>query len=148
MNLRRALLPSAIVLALSLSFAVAQNINKAIQLSQDASGAFGVDSNNYVYFPGHILSTGPGVPTLSCGGTAATILGTDTSGEITTGTTSSNNCVVTFAKAYLATPWCVVTAQQNTTPITSYTEGTANLQINFATDNTAKKLNYWCSGSK
>ncbi len=78
-NLRKYILPSLLILALAGSFAVAQTFVRAIQLSQDTTGAFAIDSNNGVYFPGHILSTGTGrpAPTVSSGATTPTIAGTD-----------------------------------------------------------------------
>src|SRR5258708_7527019 len=84
---------SLLILALGLGLAVAQNITKTLQLSQDATGAFGVDTSNGVYFPGHILSTGKPAPALTACVTAGTptLVGTDFSGVITAGTTASTS---------------------------------------------------------
>ena len=72
MNLRRYLLPSLLILLLGGVYAGAQSITKALQLSQDATGSFGVDTNLGVYFPGHILSPTGGArpaPTVTGSGT-------------------------------------------------------------------------------
>lgn len=134
------------LLLLGGGYAVTQNINKALQLSQDATGAFGVDTNNNVYFPGHILSTGPGTPTLTaCGTGTPVIAGTDTAGVVTMGT-SATGCVITFAKAYASVPWCVVSWQA--TPLASqlYTV-TATAITTIQTSASANKLNYVCSSA-
>jgi hypothetical protein len=142
MNLRRYILPSAIILGWALAFAGAQNINKAIQLSQDNTGAFGVDTNNGVYFPGHILSTGTGRPSPTIAGTATpTIAGTDSAGLVTTGT-SATTATVTFGQAFLTAPECVVSSQTAATPV-GYTTSTTQLALTFTTA-TALKINYWC----
>ena len=144
--MKKLLLPSALILAFGLSVGIAQNINKAIQLSQDPTGAFGVDTNNNAYFPGHLLTIGPGTPVVtSCGTGTPTIAGTDTAGTIVTGTTITG-CVATFAKAYLATPYCIVAGQVLLSPV-SYTPATTG--INFTVNsNGALTINYICSGSK
>lgn len=142
MNFRRYLLPSAIILGLAASFAVAQNINKALQLSQDNTGAFGVDSNNGVYFPGHILSTGTGRPSPTVLGTGTpTIAGTDAAGLVTSGT-SATTATVTFGQVFLTAPECVVSSQTAATPV-GYTITTTALALTFSTAS-ALKINYWC----
>lgn len=50
-----------------------------------------------------LTTTGSG-----CGGSAASVNGTDTSGQIAQGSTASTSCVVTFAKAYATAPECFV----------------------------------------
>lgn len=146
MNFRRYLLPSLLILGLAGGLAIAQNINKALQLSQDNTGAFGVDSNFGVYFPGHILSTGTGRPSPTIAGTATpTISGTDVAGLVTTGT-SATTATVTFGQAFLATPACVVTSQTVATPV-GYTASTTQLALTFTTA-TGLLINYWCSGTK
>lgn len=44
----------------------------------------------------------------TCGGSTATVLGTDASGQITEGSSNSTSCVVTFAKAFTTAPLCFV----------------------------------------
>jgi hypothetical protein len=143
--MRKYLLPSILILALAAVPGIAQIINKALQLSQDATGAFGVDTNNNVYFPGHILSTGPGVPVLTSCGTTPSILGTDTAGQVTTGTTAGG-CVVTFNRAYVATPWCVISWQTTPPTTQSNTPSTTAITI-LNTTQSSGKFNYICSGS-
>lgn len=139
------ILASAALLLLG-SFAGAQNINKALQLSQDSTGAFGIDANNGVYFPGHILSSKQGnaispAPTITGTGTP-TLVGSDTAGLVTMGT-SATTATAVFASAYISVPWCVVSSQTATT--IGYTLATTSIAI---TQNTASgnKINYWCSG--
>lgn len=144
--MRKYFLPSALILILGLGLAVGQNINKALQLSQDPTGAFGVDTNNNVYFPGHVLSNGPGTPVLSgtlCAGTPV-ITGTDTVGVVTDGA-ASGGCTMTFNRAYLSAPYCLVTTPTTTT--VNYTASTTSLIVTHAT-NTNVTWNYFCSGSR
>lgn len=152
-NLLRYGLPSALILAFGLLLANAQNIIRAVQLSQDTTGAFSVDSNNGVYFPGHILSTGPGAnvggaqtPTLACG-TTPSVVGTDTSGIVTEGT-STTSCALIFAQPYLQTPACVVVPQSiaGLTPF-QFTQGLAVITWTHGSTSSIK-VNYWCSGQK
>src|SRR5712691_7437115 len=63
--------------------------------------------------PTHLASgqtTAPAVTTCNQGGGSPSILGTDTAGELTTGTLATS-CVITFNVAYTAAPHCVVTWQ-------------------------------------
>jgi hypothetical protein len=146
MNFRRYLLPSALILALAGGIALAQNINKALQLSQDATGAFGVDTTNGVYFPGHILSTGTGRPSPSVTGTGTpTITGTDVAGTVTMGT-SATTATVVFGTAFVSVPACVLSWQSvsgNISPI-AYTPVTTSIAITQGTAS-GNKINYWCS---
>lgn len=147
-KLKRYFLPSALILAFGLTLAFAQTINKALQLSQDSTGAFGVDTNNNIYLPGHVLTTGPGTPVLtSCGSGSPAITGTDTGGVVTTGTTATG-CIITFSKAYLATPYCVVSTQSvlGTTPF-QYTASLTALTITQGSA-TGNLINYVCTGLK
>lgn len=141
--MKKYLLPSALILALGLGYALAQNITKAIQLSQDATGAFGVDSSNNVYFPAHVLSTGP-TPAVSSNLTSVT--GTDFQGTITE-TANSAGGTITFNKAYLAAPNCVLVAQTaaSASPLT-YTTVTTNLTYSHLSQ-VSGKFNYICSGA-
>ncbi len=144
--MRRSLwLPSALILGLGLAFASAQNINKALQLSQDPTGAIGVDSNNNVYWPGHVLTVGPGAPVLtSCGG--GTVAGTDTEGTVSGSAAGGTGCVITFNKAYLATPYCLAVTENMATSPVAFTMTTTALTI--GTTMGAAVVHYRCSGSK
>ncbi len=145
-DLRKYLLPSALILALAAGLAGAQNINKALQLSQDASGAFGVDTTNNVYFPGHILNTGTGGPAPSVTGTGTpTVAGTDVAATITMGT-SATTATVLFGRAYVSVPVCVAASQTSTaTPIAFVPTATS---IAFTQASTSgNKINYFCTGA-
>ena len=145
--MRKYLLPSALILAFGLALAFAQNINKALQLSQDATGAFGVDTNNNVYFPGHILTTGPGTPVVtSCGGGTPTIAGTDFAGTVTQGT-SAAGCTITFNKAFVAAPTCIINTATMASPISWTTSTTAITEVNYASPS-SEIINYICTGAK
>ena len=123
----------------------AQNVNKALQLSQDPTGAFGVDTNNNVYFPKHLLGTQTAPAVSSCG-TSPSILGTDIAGEVTEGSTVAA-CTLTFNQAYLAKPWCVVSAQTaNTTSPISYIPYTTGISVTHSIQATGQVWNYFCSG--
>lgn len=141
--MRKYILPSLLVLLLAGGFAVAQNIQKALQLSQDATGAFGVDTVNGVYFPGHIYSKAtPGrtVPTITGTGTP-TISGSDTSGLITMGT-SATTATAVFGTAFLSVPSCVVT-WQGTLASQIYVLATTSIAIT-QTSASGNKINYQC----
>lgn len=142
----RSLLLPSIVLILGLSiYAGAQNINKALQLSQDPTGSFGVDTSNNVYFPAHVLGSGT-APVVSSCGTTPSILGTDIAGQVTEGSTVAV-CTVTFNTAYLAKPWCVVTAQTaNTTSPISYIPYTTGIYVSHSAQAAGQVWNYFCSG--
>lgn len=148
MNIRRLLAPSLICLALAGGLAGAQTINKALQLSQDATGAFGVDSNNGVYFPGHILSplgTNQPLPSITGTGTP-TISGTDSAGLITMGT-SATTATAVFGRAYVTVPWCVVSAQNAfTTTNIAYVLATTSIALT-QNSTSGNKVNYFCSSS-
>ncbi len=132
--MRKHLAPIAICLALGLGLAGAQTINKALQLSQDATGSFSVDSFLGVYFPGHILSPSGGArpaPTVSSGATTPTITGTDTAGTITVNAAATTVTAV-FGTAYGAAPVCVVTPNDIGTAAASkiaYTTVTTSIAI-------------------
>lgn len=142
--MRKYLLPSALILFLGLGFAVAQTITRAIQLSQDTTGAFGVDLNNGVYFPGHILSTGSGRPAPTVAGTGTpSVAGTDTAGTITMGT-SGTTATITFGQAYVTAPNCVVSWQSGlATTAISYAVTTAVIQLTQPATS-ANKITWHC----
>jgi hypothetical protein len=150
--MRKYLLPSAICLLLGLGFAFAQSITKALQLSPDTTGAFSVDSNSGVYFPGHVL-VGPGTlrpaPVLSAcitGGTPS-ITGTDFAGSFTAGTTASTSCVVTFGTAWLTAPNCLVSYAAGGPPATSsWTTSTTALTITQAST-ASVKVSWLCTSA-
>ena len=144
--MRKHLLPSALILLLALGLAWAQTINRAIQLSQDASGAFGVDTTNNVYFPGHVLNTGAAgaAPTITGTGGTPTLSGTDVAGTVTMGV-AGTQAVVTFGRAYAASPNCMVvwnTGASGLTPISSVVSATGiQMNQNAVSSN---RINYFC----
>lgn len=146
--MKKLLLPSFLLLWLGLSWAVAQNINRAVQLSQDASGAFGVDSNNNIYFPGHILSTTAAAPapvlSACITGGSPTLTGTDFMGTIVAGTTASTSCVVTFGRAFVTAPNCLVTWKTGPLAAMSWTVSTTALTIT-QTSNASSQIVYTCT---
>lgn len=144
--MKKYLLPSALILGLSLVLGLAQTINKGVQLSQDPTGPVGVDTNNNIYWPAHMLNTGA-APSIAFCGTSPSVTGTDTAGIITSGTAGPTTCVVTFKAAYLATPWCTVSAQ-TIASLTSYTVSTAGIALVMPAGANNVLYNYTCSGSK
>ena len=145
MNTRKYLLPSLLVLLLGGALAGAQTINKALQLSQDATGSFGVDTNLGVYFPGHILSpTGGARPAPTVTGTGTpTISGTDTAGTITMGT-SATTATVLFGTAYVSIPTCMIPPQNafTTTNIAIVPQTTSFALTQNSTS--GNKVGYFC----
>lgn len=140
-NLHRYLLPSALILSLACGLAVAQNISKSVQLSQDSTGPIGFDTNNNVYFPNKILAKSvAAVPALSSCGTAPSIVGNDTVGKLTTGS-AATTCTVTFSLAYNVAPACILQTQGAATQPTFTTSTTA---ITVTVDIASTVYNYIC----
>lgn len=139
--MRKYLLPTGVILALGLSFALAQNITKSLQQSQ-SPGAFGIDTSLSAYFPNHISSSGK-APSVSSG----TISGSDFSGTITESSNSIGE-VLTFHTAFTIAPHCVVTAEAPgvalATPI-AYSTVTTALTITHLSQ-VSKLLDYICAG--
>lgn len=142
MNIRRYVLPSALILLLGLGIGVAQNINRAIQLSQDSTGAFGVDSALGVYFPAHILSPLNKAPIPSVSGTGTpTLSGTDYTGTITMGT-SATTATVIFGTTFVSVPSCVL-GWPAVLAAETYTLATTSIAIT-QTATTGNKITYIC----
>lgn len=110
--MRKYLAPILLILGLAGGLAIAQNITKGIQLSQDATGPIGYDTNGASYFPGHINSTARvgARPVLSTCGTAPSFTGTDTALRLTTGS-AATTCTVTFGVPFVVAPACVITPE-------------------------------------
>lgn len=150
MNIKRLFLPSLLILALAGSVAIGQTFTKALQLSQDTSGAFGVDASNNLYFANKIMSpTGvAGVrntPTITGSGTP-TVAGTDLAGTITMGT-SATTATLVFGTAYGAVPNCLVVPQNAfTTTNISYTTVTTSIAMT-QNSTSGNKVNYLCTGT-
>lgn len=144
--MKKYFLPSLLILALAGTLALAQTISRSVQLSQDPSGPIGFDTNNGVYFPGHVLTTG-NPPVLTACSTAPTITGTDTMGTVVGGTGPLvATCTLTFARAYVSTPYCVVTVQNPATSPLAYTVTTTAISV--SANMGSATFHYYCSGSK
>lgn len=144
--MKKYLLPSALILCFGLSLAIAQNITRSVQLAQSAQGPIGFDTSNGVYFPGHVLTLGR-PPVLTSCGTSPTIAGTDYAGTVTGGSANAAGCVITFAQAYLATPYCLLVAENPATSPLAYSASTTAITIS-GTNMGAAVAHYICSGSK
>jgi hypothetical protein len=140
--MRKYLLPSGLILIGLLSWALAQNITKSIQMSQ-MPGAIGVDASNNVYFPAHLLNNGK-TPSFTAG--ISSITGTDAQGLITEASNSVGG-TITFNQAYNAAPNCVLVAQtaSSSTPLT-FSTVTTSLTYSHVSQ-VSQKLNYLCSGA-
>lgn len=125
---------------------IAQNIQSSLQLSQDARGPFGVDVNSGVYFPGHVLTpAGRPVPTIGTCGTSPSVVGTDTAGKATTGSTATTACTIIFGTAFVTAPACVV-SPDSSMAVTSAVFGvstTTTLVVTYASS-TSSKFDYIC----
>lgn len=144
---RYASIPLGIGLALGIGFAGAQIINKALQLSQDATGAFSVDTTNGVYFPGHVLTTagvGNPAPTVTSGVGTPIVSGTDFAGTITAGT-ASTGVNLTFGRAYVTTPTCLASWTPTPNSPISYVSGTTGVQFSQGPQS-GNKISYICTG--
>ncbi len=129
--------------------AIAQTINSSLQLSQDPRGPFGVDINQGVYFPGHILTpVGRPAPVLTAcsAGTGGSFAGTDYAGTFTQGNTASTSCVVTFGTAFVTAPNCTVTWNTGPLAAMSWTTSTTALTIT-QTSATTSKISYICTSA-
>lgn len=148
--MRKLLLPLAAFIALGAALAYAQTINKAIQLSQDPTGAIGVDTNNGVYFPGHVNSNGPTpAPTLTSCGSSPTITGTDTAAKVAIGSSApAIGCVITFSQAWLQAPFCVVQSQNPATSAPAYSTSTTAITITNNPNMASATINYVCMSTK
>lgn len=85
-----------------------------------------------------------GTPALTSCGTSPAISGTDSAGTVTMGTGSPTGCVITFALAYAAAPYCVVTSQTayGTTALAYSVTATAITTVQSAVS--SNLVNYNC----
>jgi hypothetical protein len=135
---------------------LAQNINRAVQTSQDPTGTIGYETaNGNIYLPGHLLTTtrggttsgSPPVLTGCVTGGTPSITGTDFSGSFVSGTSASTSCVVTFGTAFNAAPSCLVT--WNTGPLAAMSWTTSTTALTITQTSTASVGVSWlCSGAK
>lgn len=110
--MKKYLAPILLIFGLAGGIALAQNITKGIQLSQDGTGPIGYDTNGASYFPGHINSTARvgARPVLTSCGTAPSFTGTDTALRLTTGS-AATTCTITFGVPFVVAPACVITPE-------------------------------------
>lgn len=150
--MKRYLAPILLTLALSLGLAWAQTANQGIQVSQDPTGTIGYDSvQGGVYLPGHLLTTtrkgpAPSVTGATCGTTAPSVVGTDTSGVITVGTSATTSCVLTFGTAWGAAPVCLLTPKSAILAALSYATSTTALTIT-QTSTANNTIAYFCTST-
>lgn len=138
--MRKYLLPSALILLLGLGLALAQTFISALQLSQDTTGAFSVDTNNGVYFPSHINTVGTPAPTITGTGTP-TLVGTDTAGVITMGA-SATTAAAAFGRPYLSIPYCIL-GWQSVLAAENYIISTTVISLS-QTSTSGNKISYIC----
>lgn len=143
--MRRLLLAGVALACIGLGGAIAQNITKAIQLSQDPTGAFGVDTSNSAYFPKHIIGNDQASPTVAAAAGTVTVAGTDTAGTITGGGVTTTTVTLTFATAFNVTPVCVATSRNPATSPLSATPSTTGFTL--ATMGAAV-VDYVCIGKR
>jgi hypothetical protein len=149
--IKRYLLPSLICLGLGLGLAYAQNVNRGVQLSQDATGPVGYDNiQGGVYLPGHLLSTtriGPAPVLSACvAGTGGSFQGTDFAGVFTQGNTAATSCVLTFGTAFQTAPSCNVSWNTGPLAAMSWTTSTTALTIT-QTSATTSRISYTCTST-
>lgn len=148
--LRTALAGMIFGLAALCGLALAQTINQSIQLSQDARGPVGFDNVQLgSYFPGHILFVSgqrpaPVVVGATCGTTAPSVVGTDTAGVITVGTSATTSCLLTFGTAFGTAPTCILTPKSAILAALSYATTTTTLTIT-QTSTANNTIAYFCT---
>lgn len=147
--MKRFTLALAAVLAIGLGVATAQNVTKSLQQSQDPTGLVGMDNAGNVYFPAHIVNKGS-APSISAGcGTGATVVGNDSFGLVTGGTTNRSQCIIAFRTAYTGqSVYCNIASNSSTaaSPL-SWTSSAAGFSVNHAQSATTMPFNYICNGA-
>lgn len=98
---------------------------------------------------GHLLTHGIQAPAVSsCGTNPSVATGSDTAGDVTTGTSNSNSCTLTFSVAYAAIPHCF--CSDRTTKAPCIAQATASTVVLAATATNAflstDVLDYVCLG--
>lgn len=142
--MRKYILPVLLILACFAGGALSQNISRTLQLSQDPTGSFGVDTTSNVYFPGHVLSVaraGPS-PVISACGTNSNV-GTDFSGRVTITAGTPTSCTLTFGTAFVTAPNCIVAAQ-GAIPATTFSWATTTTTLVLTTAAVNTVWDYVC----
>lgn len=96
-------------------------------------------------FGAHVAMTGASPAVSSCG-TSPSIIGSDSAGEVTTGTATPTACTITFAVAYAAQPICDVRDRTVAANITSYTVSASAIVVTN-TAASSQKIVYICFGA-
>lgn len=104
-------------LVISVGLATAQNINRSVQLSQDPTGVFNVDSSNNLFFPKHWNTGDQSAPAVSGFGSAPTPSGSDAAGSVFISAGNPTSGQIKFAQAYTSTPYCTASSTSNVTPV-------------------------------
>lgn len=130
---------------IGLGIAVAQNINRSVQLSQSPLGPIGFDTLNNVFFPNHINNSQQQPPSLTSCGTTPSIVGTDTAGGVTEGSGSISSCTITFRTAFNTSPFCTVTPSIATQMGVAATAGGVTFS-HAVNPGSVLTLNYVCMG--
>jgi len=135
----------AFALAVASTLAIAQTITRSVQLSQDASGPFGVDANNNLFITNNrhlnAFSTGSTPSLGTCTGGTITAGSTDFSGQVTGA--SAATCAIVFGQTYGTAPRCVISlGTTNAGPFFVSAPATTGFTINQAA--TASTYNWIC----
>ncbi|MEN9835396.1 MAG: hypothetical protein RL011_1589, partial [Pseudomonadota bacterium] len=99
---------------------------------------------------GHIGASSSSTPTLSSCGASPTIVGNDTRGKLTFGTSAPTSCTLNFTSAYDFAPYCVITVvgtdNINTGSLNARISSTSNLgfTITLASGTSSIAFNYIC----
>lgn len=93
---------------------------------------------------GHVITTAGATPTVTSCGTSPSVVGTDHSGTITTGTAAPAACTLNFGVASATTPVCTFTVFSSVSFPTGYTPSTSGFTINFVTGLSSGKITYIC----
>ncbi len=96
-------------------------------------------------FSAHVALTGAS-PTISSCGTSPSVTGSDSAGEVTTGTGSPTACTITFATAYAAQPICIIRDRTATANLISYALSTTAIVVTNSAAS-SQKLTYICFGA-
>lgn len=113
---------------------------------------FSTDTTSFVVAistTGHILSNSQNLfPAISSCGTlpSTSTLATDFSGTITTGSGSPTACTITFAKPFIATPDCVVSAGSSTIFAGVTSISATAFTTTFSAAFSSGKFSYVCAG--
>lgn len=85
-------------------------------------------------------------PAVTSCGTSPSIVGSDTAGEVTTGTGTPTACTITFNVAYSAQPYCIVANRTALANLTSYTVSNSAIVLTTPAAS-SQKIPYHCIGA-